>query len=78
MKTVLEATEEGLRVTIPSEAATAAQLRPGVEVDVRASAGQIVLSAVAPPTLEELLAGITSDNIHPETDWGPPVGKEVW
>lgn len=28
--------------------------------------------------LDELLAGITEDNIHPEVDSGPPVGKEFW
>lgn len=30
-----------------------------------------------PTTLDELLAGITKENLHPETDTGPPVGKEV-
>ena len=29
-------------------------------------------------TLEELLAQVTPENIHPEIDFGPPVGKEVW
>jgi hypothetical protein len=29
-------------------------------------------------SLEELLAGMTDDNRHPEFDWGKPVGKEVW
>ena len=27
--------------------------------------------------LEELLEGINEDNIHGETDWGKPVGKEI-
>jgi hypothetical protein len=27
--------------------------------------------------LKELLSGITPDNIHPEVDWGPDVGKEI-
>lgn len=30
------------------------------------------------PTLDELLAGVTKDNIHGETDLGPPVGREIW
>ena len=30
------------------------------------------------PSLEELLAGITQENIHREIDFGPAVGKEVW
>jgi antitoxin MazE len=30
------------------------------------------------PSLKELVAGITEENRHPEYDWGPPVGKEIW
>ena len=29
-------------------------------------------------SLEELLKGVTKKNIHPKTDWGKPVGKEIW
>ena len=29
-------------------------------------------------TLEELLKGVTKKNIHSETDWGKPMGKEIW
>jgi len=29
-------------------------------------------------SLEQLLDGITKENSHPEIDWGPPVGNEVW
>jgi len=29
-------------------------------------------------TLEKLLEGITEENRHPETDWGPDVGNERW
>ena len=28
--------------------------------------------------LKSLLAGVTPENIHPETDWGKPMGKEIW
>jgi antitoxin MazE len=28
--------------------------------------------------LDELLAGVKPDNLHGETDFGPPAGKEVW
>jgi len=27
--------------------------------------------------LSDLLAGITPDNMHPETGWGPSQGKEI-
>ena len=29
-------------------------------------------------TLDDLLAGITEENLHDETEWGPPVGAEAW
>jgi antitoxin component of MazEF toxin-antitoxin module len=29
-------------------------------------------------TLEQLVRAITEENRHSETDWGPPVGNEVW
>jgi len=28
--------------------------------------------------LENLVNAITEENRHPEIDWGPPVGNEVW
>ena len=31
----------------------------------------------AAPSLRELLSRITKKDLHPETDTGPPVGKEV-
>jgi antitoxin MazE len=30
------------------------------------------------PTLDELVAGITEENKHDESDWGEPVGNEAW
>ena len=78
MKTMIEHGDQGLQVTIPPDIAEASQLKPGVEIDIRASAGRIVLTASPAPTLDELLEGVTADNLHPETNWGPPVGKEVW
>jgi antitoxin MazE len=29
-------------------------------------------------TLKDLLERITPENLHPATDWGKPVGNEVW
>jgi antitoxin MazE len=29
-------------------------------------------------TLDDLLAGITPDNLHEEFDWGKKQGKEAW
>ncbi|HEY0068512.1 MAG TPA: excisionase family DNA-binding protein [Chloroflexia bacterium] len=36
------------------------------------------LDEVEPKDLKALLSQITPENLHPEVDWGAPVGKEVW
>jgi antitoxin component of MazEF toxin-antitoxin module len=29
-------------------------------------------------TLDQMLAGVTDENVHREVETGPPVGSEVW
>ncbi|HEY3284005.1 MAG TPA: AbrB/MazE/SpoVT family DNA-binding domain-containing protein [Armatimonadota bacterium] len=29
-------------------------------------------------SLDQLLEGLDPETLHPECDWGPPVGREVW
>ena len=55
------------------------QLDSAVEITVRDHA--IVIEPVRAKRkydLEELLAGVKPGNLHGETDFGGPVGKEVW
>jgi len=42
--------------------------------------GKIIITPVPAPswTLDELLAGITKNNLHNEVDTGFAVGNEVW
>jgi antitoxin component of MazEF toxin-antitoxin module len=63
-------------VVIPAELPMAQPLPDEVFINVRG--GEIVITVEQSPTLEELVAGITDENRHEETDWGPPVGKEIW
>ena len=35
-------------------------------------------SPVREYAFEDLAARITSENRHDETDWGRPVGREIW
>ncbi|MBX3560636.1 MAG: AbrB/MazE/SpoVT family DNA-binding domain-containing protein [Sphingomonas sp.] len=67
-------------VRIPAATLEAAGLKPDDPVEVREENGRIVIEKVRPEpvTLDELLAGITPENRHEETDFGPPVGKEMW
>jgi antitoxin MazE len=50
------------------------------KVSVQVQRGKIVIEPTARKEykLEDLVAGVTSANSHTETDFGKPVGKEVW
>jgi antitoxin MazE len=68
-----------LGVRIPKACAKELGLVEGTTVDVKVSGGKLVLApARRDYNLEELVAGITPKNRHTETDWGTPVGKEIW
>jgi antitoxin component of MazEF toxin-antitoxin module len=54
-------------------------VEPGDEVSVALVDGSIVVTPESRiPTLDELLDTYDPATRHGETDWGPPVGKEVW
>ncbi len=68
-----------LALRIPRAFAKEAHLEPNTEVEVSLVEGKLILIPVEPEfTLEDLLAGITEDNIHHEIETGPAVGNEVW
>jgi antitoxin MazE len=69
-----------LALRIPKPFAAETHIRQGAVVDLAVEQGRLVMTPVreAAYSLEELLAGITEENLHGETDWGAPVGNEVW
>ena len=68
-----------LAVRIPGTYAKELDLQEGAEMEVtRVKDGLLLKRRTREYTLEALLAKITPENIHGETDWGPPVGKEAW
>ncbi len=67
----------GLR--LPKAVAREARIDEGDIVDVSVENGAVVIRASRPTySLEQLVAGITARNRHDESDWGTPVGHEVW
>ena len=69
-----------LALRIPATLSDALGLKEDDSVEMREEGGRLVIEKkiARHPTLDELLAGVTPENIHPETDWGPSVGKEIW
>ena len=67
----------GLR--LPKSVAREAQIDEGDAVDVSVDNGAIVIRPSRPQyVLDELVGRITSRNRHHESDWGAPIGHEVW
>ncbi len=65
---------------IPKHVSEELRLREGSDVHVLIQGKVITIKPAAEKkeTLRELVKGITKENIHKETDWGYPVGKELW
>jgi antitoxin MazE len=67
-----------LAVRIPKMVAEEVGLHPDSDVEMSIRKGDLVLAPTQREyTLEELVRGITSENRHEETDFGPPVGREL-
>jgi antitoxin MazE len=67
----------GLR--LPKSVAIEAHIDDGDMVDVVVENGVIVIRPAGRRySLDELVEGISARNRHRETDWGKPVGREVW
>ncbi len=68
----------GLR--LPKVFAADLGLRAGSELEITLEEGRVIIEPVVRPplVLEDLLAGITRENLHQETDTGDAVGGEIW
>lgn len=66
-------------VRLPKTVIQEAHLREGDELIVHVDGGRIALEPTRTiPSLEELVARISPENMHKQQDWGKPVGNEVW
>jgi antitoxin MazE len=80
MKARIQKWGNSLALRIPKTFAEDANLKQNSQVEVSVSEGKLVVAPVSRSklSLEKLLAGVTSENIHAEVDTGPATGNEVW
>ena len=80
MRTKVQKWGNSLALRIPKAFALDAQLENNSVVEVSLVEGQIVIKPISPRrwSLDQLLSGVTSDNIHREIDTGIAVGDEAW
>jgi antitoxin MazE len=80
MKTRVQKWGNSLALRIPKSFAAEVGLREDTPVELSLAEGKLVVRPLSrgAPTLDELLRGVTEDNLHGEWDTGPATGKEVW
>lgn len=69
-----------LAVRIPKAFAQDIGFAEETPVEISMSRGELVIVPIRPRpfTLEQLLSGITDDNLHEEISTGPALGAEEW
>lgn len=69
-----------LALRIPRSLAVESHIEQGSVVEVSLIEGKLMVAPVGKPgyTLEELLAGVTPENLHREVETGSATGAEVW
>ncbi len=80
MKTRVCRWGNSLAIRIPHDYAADLHLEDNMTVDLILEDGRLILTTKHGPSysLNELVAGITPDNIHHEVDTGLAQGNEVW
>jgi len=80
MQTKIKKWGNSLALRIPKSFALNANLRQDELVDISIDKERIIITPIGGKeySLEELLEGVSEDNLHGEFDTGIPVGKEIW
>lgn len=78
METKVKKWGNSLAVRIPKAYAEQLGLAADDHVRILVDGERLVIESVRQVTLDSLLAEITPDTVHAETDWGVPMGNEVW
>ena len=80
MKTRIQKWGNSLALRIPKSFAREVGMDNETTVEMSLVEGKLVVSPVVKPkpTLEDLLALVTDENVHGEVDTGPAVGDEAW
>jgi antitoxin MazE len=79
MKSQLVKWGNSTAIRIPKEVLSKAEMQEGDFVEFGAKKGAVLAKlAKSPRRLSDLIADITPENLHEETDWGKTEGNESW
>ncbi|MBU3888149.1 AbrB/MazE/SpoVT family DNA-binding domain-containing protein [Methylosinus sporium] len=74
MRAIVEKWGSSAAVRIASAVMEQARLEIGQTVELRVEGGRVVIEPLTAPecSLDDLLAGVTPENLHDEESFGPP------
>ena len=80
MQTKIQKWGNSLALRIPKSFALNVNIKQNELVDLSIDKGNIVIKPIIQKeySLEELLEGVSENNLHSEFDTGDPTGKEIW
>jgi antitoxin MazE len=80
MQTKIKKWGNSLALRIPKSFALNAKLRQDELVDLSIDKEKIIIAPIGEKgyLLDELLEGVSENNLHGEFDTGAPIGKEIW
>ena len=80
MRARVQKWDDDLALRIPKALADMSTLEEGSDVELTIEADHLVVTPVRKRkyTLDELLAQVDENDLHPEADTGPSVGEEAW
>lgn len=84
MTTTFQKLGNSFALIVTKEEAKILSLKQGDKVSKKITKNSISFQKIKPTkqpkkyTLDELLKGMTKENLHEEIDWGKPVGNEFW
>lgn len=79
VRTKVQKWGNSLAIRIPRGFAEQLMIRQDSEVDLSLEADRLIIRPRhTEPSLSELLAQVTDENIHGEVATGEPAGREVW
>jgi antitoxin MazE len=80
MQTKVQRWGNSLGLRIPKSFAEQAGVEAGSDVDLSVEEGDLIVRPRRAPRyeLQDLLRGVTADNIHEQIETGQPVGREAW
>lgn len=80
MQTKIQKWGNSLALRIPKSFAIDANLMQNETVDLTLDKNKIIITIIGEKeySLDDLLEGISENNLHSEFDTGAPAGKEIW